>query len=101
VLLAHLPRESSYVQAVVGDAALWSHTDHLIANVVDHLTWLNHNYVQAHSKKRLDKPKLMRRPGMPDPDVVGGKQYRGRARPLDELRALTEKWRRGKGGDNG
>lgn len=96
MLLDRLPRTSWYVQAVLGERARWGDSEHLLASLVDQLAWLNHNYAQAHTKKRLPRPSLMRRPGVVL-DEPGVKRYKGRARPLDELRRLKERWR--KGGD--
>lgn len=63
VLLAHLPREAAYVQAVLGESASWGQTEHLLATVADVLVRLNHNFVQSRSTTRIPDPKPFPRPG--------------------------------------
>jgi hypothetical protein len=101
VLLARLPQESEFVQAVGGEIVRWDRKDHRFADIIDLLVQLNHNYVQVHTpKRRLKVPKPMRRPGFEaKPSGRGERHFKGRAIPLAELKALTEKWR--KGGDDG
>lgn len=89
VLLAHLPRESAYVQAVAGPVALWGQTEHLLATIVDTIVQLNHNYVQAHSKKTLKPLKLMRRPGVTPAEDDDKRQFKSAPMSIVEF----ERWR--------
>lgn len=92
-LLFRLPRESLFMQETLGEAARWGSQEHLQATTVDLLAMLNHNLVQSHSKRRLKPPKPIRRPGDVDKAHAGEKKLTGKAIPLDQLKALTERWR--------
>lgn len=63
MLLRHLPRESSYIQAVVGETARWSDTEHLLAGVFDLLQVANYLTGSAHFKNKPSPPTPIARPG--------------------------------------
>lgn len=63
LLLHHLPRESSYVQAVVGTEARWGDTEHLLATLIDSVQVTNYLTGQAHFKSKPTPPKPITRPG--------------------------------------
>lgn len=88
------------MQTIAGDAARWGDTEHLLASILEQLVWVNHNYVQAHTKHRLPRPTRVRRPGV-ELDDPGVKRYRGRPVPLDEMRRLRDRWRRGRTRERG
>jgi hypothetical protein len=83
VLMAHLPRESSYVQAVAGERARWGDTEHLLALIADALHVGNYQRARAHFKGNPKAPDPLPRPGKPTP----GKRRFGNARmTVDQLR---------------
>lgn len=75
-----------------GDAdpadAPWSHTDMLLASVVDAIRSLQWTYLAAHSERPPKRPEPMRRPGslaVRDRSTLTAAQYRmltGQAPPL-------------------
>lgn len=60
VLLRRLPRESNYVQEIGGPSLAWTHTEHLLAAVVNELRVLDWHYLSAHTPKNSAKPKKPR-----------------------------------------
>jgi len=85
VLVAGLPREAATVRALVGEAADWGATEHLLAAAVDALHAANW---QRSGKKGSQRPKPLRRPGLDESgrDVT---RYRPkRAMTIDEIDAL-------------
>lgn len=73
-----------------------------MATIIDELRTFRYVYVKAHSARtaRVPYPSLVDRPGYETPEF-GVKRYKGTAQPLHKLRELKERWRRGKGGDDG
>lgn len=93
VLLRHLPRESSFVQAIGGDRVRWGDVEHLLASVVDEQRVANWQYASAHSKRKPKRPRFVHRPGMKQVD--GNKQRFGSgARPIAEMRQILDNWSR-------
>lgn len=77
VLVSQLPAESATATRLRVDtppspsgahdpeAEQWSRTEHLIASVRDEIHALRHNYIQAHSKSKLQwNPEPLARPGV-------------------------------------
>lgn len=96
VLLGQLPADSKYMQRVGGDVLRWDRKDHRLADILDALVQINHNYVQAHTpKRRLKPPKPVRRPGVAEVPAGATRTFKGRAIPLDQLKQLAERWRMG------
>lgn len=64
VLLSHLPRDSSFVRAVAGEAARWGDLEHLVASVIDALQGTNYLLTaQAAGKRKVKVPRPIPRPG--------------------------------------
>ncbi|WP_457032608.1 hypothetical protein [Kitasatospora sp. P5_F3] len=66
VLIKHLPRDSALTRELHGDAADWSTTDYLLANVVDHLAvanWMFATINRDEEAEPLDPPEPVTRPG--------------------------------------
>lgn len=98
ILLAHLPRDSAYVQKVSGPVALWGQQEHLLAVVADAVAQLNHNYVQAHSKRKLPPLKPLPRPGVTaeGDDGKDTRRFGGRGMSIVEFeRAMAAHRRKG------
>jgi hypothetical protein len=99
VLLTHLPRESNYVQAVGGERARWSDTEHLLAGIIDAVQ-IGNFYTQVIASNRQFKdapkpPQSFPRPG--DKPVENGTRIgRGKGLPRAEMRILLDRWRAGK-----
>ena len=90
VLLRHLPRESSFVQAVGGDAARWSDSEHLLAGVIDVLQVGNYLTTRAHFKGNPPKPKPIRRPG--ESTTSGPPKRAKRPYTQAEMKAVLDNW---------
>lgn len=91
MLLTHLPRESAYVQAVVGDEVRWGATEHLLASLIDAIQVGNYMTGRAHFKGNPSPPKQIRRPGDRPTDRLGGRRVYTR----DEMRDLLDHWGEG------
>lgn len=92
---------SRFMHAVGGEAAAWSPEMHAHVSVIDRLDLLIHQYVQAHTTRRLPPWRPMKRPGM-EQQPANTRTYKApKALPLDKLRELTERWRTGGGGEVG
>ncbi|MCX5091758.1 hypothetical protein ACFVW1_18020 [Streptomyces olivochromogenes] len=68
VLVRHLPRDSALLKELHGEAAEWSLTDHLLANVVDRLAEANWMFAMVNrdeDSEPLDYPEPVPRPGQP------------------------------------
>lgn len=74
-LIAHLPRDSATVLNVAGEQARWGDQEHLLATVVDAISQLSWITASAYSRKAPDRPKPLRRPGMPEPGRMGNVSY--------------------------
>ncbi|MFI2210013.1 hypothetical protein [Streptomyces sp. NPDC020141] len=81
VLLRHLPRDSAVARELHGEAAEWSPTDYLLAQVIDQLAesnWMFATVNRDEDSDPLDFPKPVSRPGQsgaaprrsPDPDAT-------------------------------
>ncbi|GAA3045089.1 hypothetical protein GCM10020229_65380 [Kitasatospora albolonga] len=71
VLIKHLPRDSALTRELHGEAADWSTTDYLLANVVDHLAVANWMFATINRDEEadpLDPPEPVVRPGQEDED---------------------------------
>lgn len=97
VLLRSLPRESLYVSARLGDRARWGETEHLLGDLVDLMQIFIWQHGSVHSKRRIKRPKQIKRPGVDRP----GEQKFGNARmTLAEVRVYLDRFKP-KGGDDG
>lgn len=84
VLLFRLPRESQYMQTLLGERGRWSTDNHLQATLIDSVNLLRVTYVNAHSKKKA-KFESLPRPGV---DRTTGDVYgRGGGVTPDEMSA--------------
>ena len=97
VLLTHLPRESSYVQAVGGERARWGDVEHLLAGVID-VVQIGNFYTQVLASNRQFKdapkpPKPFMRPG--DKPARTGKRVGDRSYTQAQMRAILDRWRKG------
>lgn len=72
VLIAHLPADAATVAILAPHVdtsvepeheRLWTTTQHLLATVVDQLSWLGWMQAAANSKQAPPKPEPMKRPG--------------------------------------
>ncbi|WP_328674603.1 hypothetical protein [Streptomyces sp. NBC_00328] len=66
ILVRHLPRDSALLREVQGEAAEWSLTDYLLANVVDQLAEANWMFAMVNrdeDAEPLDYPEPLPRPG--------------------------------------
>ncbi|MFE7572418.1 hypothetical protein ACFU76_36690, partial [Streptomyces sp. NPDC057539] len=66
VLLQHLPRDSAVARELHGEAAEWSPTDYLLAQVIDQLAesnWMFATVNRDEDSDPLDFPKPVPRPG--------------------------------------
>lgn len=95
VLLNHLPRTSSFVQAAGGGRLAWGDSEHLLASLID--TMRVGNYLAEVQAAGLQfkghKPKpptAMARPS----DETAPRRHRGR--PVEELAPLLTAWREGR-----
>ncbi|GAA2238503.1 hypothetical protein GCM10010232_26610 [Streptomyces amakusaensis] len=74
MLLRHLPRDSAVARELNGEAAEWSPTDYLLAQVIDQLAesnWMFATVNRDEDSDPLDFPKPVPRPGQkPSPDRV-------------------------------
>jgi hypothetical protein len=86
VLVAALPADASTVEAVHGDQARWTLTDHLLASVFDALAVISW---QLGGDKRAARPKPMARPGVADTTRRYGKTVRSRAEVVAYLRRFA------------
>ena len=95
VLLNHLPRESAYVQAVVGDTARWGDTEHLLAGLID-VVQVGNYYTQVLASNRQFKeapkpPPVFPRPGdKPDRGKRPGRTY-----TREQMREILDRRRQG------
>lgn len=91
VLLRYLPRESAYVQAVVGVRAQWGETEHLLASVVDALQAGNYLTMRAHFQGKPTPPKPLHRPGWePEGNRIGRRKY-----TIEQMRHKQDHWGEG------
>jgi hypothetical protein len=66
VLVRHLPHDSALLKELHGEAAEWSLTDHLLANVVDQLAeanWMFATVNRDEDSEPLEYPAPVPRPG--------------------------------------
>ncbi|GGZ15407.1 hypothetical protein GCM10010387_04670 [Streptomyces inusitatus] len=66
MLLRHLPRDSAIARELNGEAAEWSPTDYLLAQVIDQLAesnWMFATVNRDEDSDPLDFPKPVTRPG--------------------------------------
>lgn len=91
-LIEQLPRESRYAAVSGGDQTRWGHLEHLVATVVDLLQIGNWMFASAHSKSRVNEPKMIERPGVLDGERIGS----GRLSKA-EMREQLDRWRAGTG----
>lgn len=96
VLLFHLPRESLFMQATLGEPARWSVTDYLLAHVIDAVNRVVHILASVYRGKG-PRPKFIPfpRPGaeVKDKPLVLG---RGKGMSVSEMREFLDSK---KGGD--
>lgn len=85
-IVRHLPESSALQRAVNGpDAAEWSVTNHLLANVADSAAWLVWSKTSDASRKPpRNQPKPIPRPGVED---TSKKQIGSDALPAAEMAA--------------
>jgi hypothetical protein len=67
----------------VGPKAQWGPVEHLLAIAVDAIQVNTWAFLSANSKTKPQRPKPLHRPGMNDPDRIGG---RGRGFSIEQLR---------------
>lgn len=79
MLVRHLPHDSALLKELHGEAAEWSLTDYLLANVVDRLAEANWMFAMVNrdeDSEPLEYPEPVSRPGRPtgpgDEDDAGG-----------------------------
>ncbi|MFI5533756.1 hypothetical protein ACIA8O_34995 [Kitasatospora sp. NPDC051853] len=85
VLIKHLPRDSALTRELHGEAADWSTTDYLLANVVDHLAVANWMFATINRDEEadpLDPPEPVVRPGQEE-DVESAGEPEIREQPAD------------------
>lgn len=96
MLLRALPRDSQVVGERLGEQARWGESEHLLADLVDLTQILLWQHASVHSKRRIKRPKPVKRPGKDRP----GEQRFGNARmSLAEARAYLDRFKP-EGGDN-
>lgn len=91
VLIQYLPRESATKQEAIGDEARWGDEEHLLATIIDAIAQLSWMFAAANSKRAPERPRPLRRPGMPDGSRIGGKRSYTRAQVDRILATMTPK----------